>query len=300
MRNAMGRNNLKGIILAASAMVLVMLGLTFLVCRYAMMSEKHARYVGIMNVASEKVAKSIRGMEINAKNVFDEVQKHMDSPEAVVAALKSKTSLNPDIVGYFAAFEQDFFPQKAGWYQPYISKADDSEEYVVSQIGSGSEDYTTTQLYKLAKEQDAGFWSEPYAHKDSLGTTRHYCSFMTPLYDETGKLACICGADMTFEWLTKELKQIDYSSKQDEMLNKYMTDKDQDYYTVVLNNDGTCLAYPEGKSITIEDKDLLNNLKKHRRGITDMTVNGVPATIYYGPVNQKDVDWAVAVVVLHP
>ena len=55
MRNAMGRNNLKGIILAASAMVLVMLGLTFLVCRYAMMSEKHARYVGIMNVASEKV-----------------------------------------------------------------------------------------------------------------------------------------------------------------------------------------------------------------------------------------------------
>ena len=39
----MGRNNLKGIILAASAMVLVMLGLTFLVCRYAMMSEKHAR-----------------------------------------------------------------------------------------------------------------------------------------------------------------------------------------------------------------------------------------------------------------
>ena len=105
---------------------------------------------------------------------------------------------------------------------------------------------------------------------------------------------------MTFEWLTKELKQIDYNSKQDEMLNKYMTDKDQDYYTVVLNNDGTCLAYPEGKSITIEDKDLLNNLKKHRRGITDMTVNGVPATIYYGPVNQKDVDWAVAVVVLHP
>ena len=214
--------------------------------------------------------------------------------------MKSKTSLNPDIVGYFAAFEKDFFPQKAGWYQPYISKADDSEEYVVSQIGSGSEDYTTTKLYKLAKEQDAGFWSEPYVHKDSLGTTRHYCSFMTPLYDETGKLACICGADMTFEWLTKELKQIDYSSKQDEMLNKYMTDKDQDYYTVVLNNDGTCLAYPEGKSITIEDKDLLNNLKKHRRGITDMTVNGVPATIYYGPVNQKDVDWAVAVVVLHP
>jgi hypothetical protein len=295
---ASARNNSKFIILTVIAMMLVMLALTFLLCRYAMKAETHARYVGIMNVASERVAKSIKGMEMNAMNVFDEVEKHMDSPKAVIDALKSKTKLNPDIKGYFAAFEKDYFPQKSGFFQPYVYKTEDSDEYMVTQVGSATEDYTTTKLYKLAKEQDTGFWSEPYIHKDSTGVSAHYCSFMMPIYDETGKLACICGADMTFEWLTNELRQIDFSCKQNSLLNKYITDKDQDYYTVVLNNDGSCLAYSEGESITIEDKNVLSDLKQRKSGTTEMTVNGMPATIYYGPIN--NVEWAVAVVVPNP
>ena len=281
-----------------AATVLVMLALTFLICRYAMKAETHARYVGIMNVAAEKVVKSIRGMEMNAMNVFDEVEKHMDSPEAVIGALKSKTSLNPDIKGYFAAFEQDYFPQKKGWFQPYVYRAEGSDEYVLTQIGSGSEDYTNTHLYKLAKEQETGFWSEPYDHQEESGKKVHYCSFMMPLYDETGKLACICGADMTLEWLKKELIQIDHSSKQNSLLNNHLTEKDQIYYTVMLNDDGSCLVNPEGGSITIEDKDVIKDLQQHKSGTLEMTVDGVPATIYYGPV--KDTDWSVAVVVPNP
>ena len=59
-------------------------------------TDRHARYVGIMNIASEKIARTVRGMEMSAMNVFDEVGKHLDSPEAVIAALESKTSLNPE------------------------------------------------------------------------------------------------------------------------------------------------------------------------------------------------------------
>ena len=50
-------------------------------------------------------------MEMNAMNVFDEVQKNLSSPNAVVDALMSKTRLAPDVRGYFAAFEPDFFPE---------------------------------------------------------------------------------------------------------------------------------------------------------------------------------------------
>ena len=94
--------------------MLVLLLLTFFVCQYSMRAENHVRYVGIMNVVSEKIAKTINGMEMNAMNVFDEVEKNMGSPEAVVDALMSKTSLNLDVRGYFAAFEPDYFPQKGG------------------------------------------------------------------------------------------------------------------------------------------------------------------------------------------
>lgn len=43
----------------------------------AVKTENHVRYVGMMNIASEKIAKTIRGMEMNAMNEFDEVEKHL-------------------------------------------------------------------------------------------------------------------------------------------------------------------------------------------------------------------------------
>jgi len=281
--------------LTVVAMMVVMLALTFLVCCYTLKAESHVRYVNILNVASERVTKTISGMEMNAMNVFDEVQKHLDSPEAVVAALKGKTSLNPDIKGYFAAFEPDYFPQKCKWFQPYIYKAEDFSQYVESQVGSGSEDYTKSALYERAKKQGTSFWSEPYYYYDGSDMSGHYCSFMTPLYDADGKLACICGADMTFEWLTKELRQIDYASKQNDLHNRYLQNQEPDFYTVVMNYDGTCIAHPEGKGLLLKDKQVVSDLKQHKSGMVEMIVGGKPATVYYGPI--KNIDWSVALVV---
>ena len=281
--------------LTVVAMMVVMLALTFLVCCYTLKAESHERYVNILNVASERVTKTISGMEMNAMNVFDEVQKHLDSPEAVVAALKGKTSLNPDIKGYFAAFEPDYFPQKGKWFQPYIYKAEDFSQYVESQVGSGSEDYTKSELYERAKKQGTSFWSEPYYYYDGSDMSGHYCSFMTPLYDAEGKLACICGADMTFEWLTKELRQIDYASKQNDLQNRYLLNQEPDFYTVVMNYDGTCIARPEGKGLLLKDKQVISDLKQHKSGMVEMIVGDKPATVYYGPI--KNIDWSVALVV---
>ena len=298
MRRATDRKSSKTkrfVILTVVAMMVVMLALTFLLCCYILKAESHVRYVSILNVASERVAKTISGMEMNAMNVFDEVQKHLDSPEAVIAALKSKTTLNPDIKGYFAAFEPDYFPQRGKWFQPYIYKAEDFSQYVETQVGSGSEDYTKSELYVRAKGQGTSFWSEPYYYYDGSDMSGHYCSFMTPLYDANGNLACICGADMTFEWLTKELKQIDYTSKQNEQLNRYLLEREPDFYTVVMNNDGTCIAHPEGKGLLLKDKQVINDLKQHKNGTVEMIVGGKPVTVYYGPI--KNIDWSVAVVV---
>lgn len=283
------------ILLTAAAVMLVMLTLCFLVCRYTMKAETHVRYVGIMDVASEKIAKSISGMEMNAMNVFDEVQKHMESPDAVIAALHSKTSLNPDVNGYFAAFELNHFPEKGRWFEPYVHKADNSNQFVMSQVGSARHDYTQSDWYVRAKERSMSFWSDPYYYYDGTSISGHYCTFVEPLYDANGKLVCVCGADMTFEWLSKELKQIDYASKQDDLLNRYLLNKDLDFYTVVLNDDGTCLAHPEGKSVTMKDEQVISDLKQRKSGKVNMTVGGKSATVYYGPI--RNIGWSVAVIV---
>lgn len=281
------------VLLTVLAVMIVTLSISIMVCSQAMTAETHMRYLGVMNVASEKIAKTIRGMEMNANNVFDEVEKHMDTPESVIAALESKTSLNPDVRGYFAAFEPDYFQEKGRWFEPYIHHSDTSE-FELTQVGSARHDYTKSDWYVRAKKSGVSFWSDPYYYYDGTNISGHYCTYVKPVFNANGKLACICGADMTFEWLTKELQQIDDQSKMSDMLNILRMSRDFDFYTVVVNSDGSCIAHPEGKNIPFTDENVIRGLAEKKSGIVEMDINGVPSTVYYRPIDY--INWSVAVI----
>lgn len=259
-----------------------------------MRAETNVRYVGLQNIISEKMAKTIKGMETNAKNVFDEVEKHLDSPESVIAALQSKTSLAPDVRGYFAAFEPEYFKEKGKWFEPYVHHTDNSE-FVLSMVGSARHDYTKSDWYVRAQKSKEGFWSDPYYYYDGTDMSGHYCTFVEPVFDATGRLACVCGADITFDWLTKELQRIDEQYQRHESLNKYVLMRNLGFFSVVVDHDGSCLIHPDNKKLPIKDKDMLQDLEQKKSGSQDMTVDGVPSTLYYGPI--EGIDWALVVVV---
>jgi len=283
------------ILLTVSAVMIITLAMSLWICFRVMTAEAHVRYVGIVNVAAEKVTKSVRGMEMNAKNVFDEVSKHLDSPDAVIKALLSKTSLNPEVKGYFAAFEPGYFPEKGHWFEPYVHHKD-SSQFIVSQVGSARHDYTTSGWYVRAKEQKAGFWSDPYYYQDNdeIGLSGHYCTYVEPVFDEKESLICVCGADMTLEWLAKKLRHIDESARTNAMLNQFHKGS-QNFYTVVLSHDGSAIAHPEEKPVTITDADMLSNMAKKVSGMKDLTINGLDVCVYYAPI--EDINWTVALVV---
>lgn len=281
------------VLLTVLSVLAIAFVISFWICNRAMKAEVHTRYVGIMNVASEKIAKTARGMEMNAMNIFDEVEKHLDSPASVIAALESKTSLNPEVRGYFAAFEPDYFPQEGTWFEPYVVHVD-SSAFELRQVGSARHNYHKSDWYIRAKKSNESFWSDPYYYYDGTNISGHYTTFVKPVFDKTGQLACVCGADMTFEWLAKELQRIDEESKNNSLLNKFLT-YEADFYTVVINSDGSCIAHPEGKSVSMTEEFLKRDLEQKKSGTVDMEVNGVQATVYYGPIDH--VDWSVAVVV---
>lgn len=285
----------KTILLIVATVLLLMLVVSFLICRYAIMKQAHVGYMGIMNVASEKISKTVGGMEMNALNVFDEVGKHMDSPESVIAALKSKTSLNPDVKGYFAAFVPNYFPQKGQWFEPYVHRTDSRGGFTVRDVGSASHDYTKSDWYIQAQDAKDCFWSDPYFYYDGTGISGRYCTFVKPIFDASGRLVCVCGADMTFEWLTNELKQMDDATRRSDMLSKFRMFAGLDFYTVLLDKDGNCIAYPLGRSAPLKDEEVLRNLAAKKSGSIDVTVNGVPSTAYYAPM--EHIGWSVAVIV---
>ena len=282
------------VLLVVTAVIIVSLGMSFLAFSYVMRAETNVRYVGLQNIISEKMAKTIKGMETNAKNVLDEVEKHLDSPESVIAALQSKTSLAPDVRGYFAAFEPEYFKEKGKWFEPYVHHTDNSE-FVLSMVGSARHDYTKSDWYVRAQKSKEGFWSDPYYYYDGTDMSGHYCTFVEPVFDATGRLACVCGADITFDWLTKELQRIDEQYQHHESLNKYVLMRNLGFFSVVVDHDGSCLIHPDNKKLPIKDKDMLQDLEQKKSGSQDMTVDGVPSTLYYGPI--EGIDWALVVVV---
>ena len=107
-----------GVLLVVIAVIIISAGVSFGAFSYAMKAETYARYVGLQNILAEKMFKTVHGVETNARNVFDEVGKNMESPEAVIDALKSKTSLAPDVRGYFAAFEPYYLRRKERGLSP--------------------------------------------------------------------------------------------------------------------------------------------------------------------------------------
>ena len=282
------------VLLTAFAVFVVFSSIVLYVCHQAATSESHVRYIGMMNIASEKISKTIRGMEMNAMNEFDEVEKHLDSPESVIAALESKTSLNPEVRGYFAAFEPDYFPQKGTWFEPYVVHVDTSA-FEVRMVGSARHNYHKSDWYIRAKKSNESFWSDPYYYYDGTDISGHYTTFVKPVFDAQGRLACVCGADMTFEWLSQELQRVDEGFRNNKLLNRYLWNGGEDFYTVVINNDGSCIACPEGKKVSLTQDQLVNSLSHKESGTLDLVIKGVPSTVYYGPIDY--VNWSVVIVV---
>ena len=285
---------MRSIMLETLAVFIVASGISYWIYYQAVKSASHTRYVGIMNVAAEKIGNTVSSMEMNAMNEFDEVEKHLDSPASVIAALESKTSLNPEVRGYFAAFEPNYFPSEGQWFEHYVHHVDDND-FEVRQVGSASHNYHKSEWYIRAKDTKESFWSDPYYYFDGTSISGHYTTFVKPIYDKTGNLACVCGADMTFEWLSKEVQQIDDESRNNDLLNFFLLNDGGEFYTVVLNNDGSSIASPEGKPVKLTEDQVGQSLELRKSGMVETKINGQHSTVYYTPVER--VNWSVAVVV---
>ena len=104
------------------------------------------------------------------------------------------------------------------------------------QVGSARHDYHKSAWYIRAKDSKESFWSDPYYFFDGTSISGHNTTFVKPIYDKTGRLACVCGADMTFEWLAKEVEHIDDESRNNDLLNSFLLNDGGEFYTVVIHH----------------------------------------------------------------
>jgi sigma-B regulation protein RsbU (phosphoserine phosphatase) len=250
------------------------------------------RYEAIMEMVSEKLGNILISQEIGINNLSDELRNSLDSPESVMKAMEKEIKLNDYTQGYFMAFEPGYFPEYEKWFEVYMKKDQDHAR----NIGSAKHDYLSKDWYIKTKQNKNGFWSEPYY--DDVGQNDNVCSFTMPLYDKDGRLAGVCGTDMSLEWLAKELKKIN--------ANSFDINDDKYFYTFIINNDGTYIAHPDKERVmkknalssidkSSDDGQVIQDMMKMNYGIASVTIDGVSSNIYYAPLGSTN--WAMAIVI---
>ena len=288
----------KRVMLTVFVTMVIITGIIFGVLTHAIKAEAEGRYQSIMNVVSGKLESILLHEEICARNVFYDVWDYLDSPEGVMASMERQVELNNYTHGYYLAFEPGYYPQYPRWFEPYMRKG---EEHVRN-IGSADHDYLSTDWYNLAKEKKDGFWTDPYF--DEKGGQDKVCSFCMPIYDSKDRLAGICGSDMSLSWLVNQLDKIDDDSNSNGLINFDNPDSDFDFYTFIINRDGTYIAHPDKQRVLKEnvlhhtgddDKHVIQEMTQLKRGKASMTIDGKQAIVYYAPL--ESTNWSMAIVV---
>lgn len=261
----------------------------------------------LLDVKNETVRKALYGVEVAVMNSTDDLEEQLQSPATVFNALSDELQRNPQIVGFFACFEPDYYPSQGRSFQPYAFWHDNRIDTM--QIARKGNDYLEDDWYGRAFAANSGYWSEPYM--DDSGRDVLICSYSVPIHDHTGRKVGVFGADISLDWLHGQLKAIDkeYSLIKGFMENKKNADTLSILSSsIIIDSVGTIIAHYDKKRILKENfyeslrqqedpasLQLLENMKAGKSGIDKATVDGLTHYVFYAP--QEQTGWMMAIAV---
>lgn len=280
--------------------------ITFFTARNVMNAETEVRYYSIMHTINEKIEKELVEYVVATRNVRNEVEQHLGSPEAVMATLQEELRLNPNILGYGAAFEPYFYPQKGRWFEPYVINHGKDKPSELLQIGSAQHDYFKEEWYQRGLKSDQGIFMDPYY--DDSGAKQMVVTYIQPIRDKEGRKVGVLGADISWDWLLKKVRVIEKKSNKTGMLDLEESDADTQFNTFIVSHNGHYILHDEENRImndnffdnAVATPDTLDDyvcrqIKEGKKGTSYMKVDGQMSLVLYHAIDYTDWSMVVAV-----
>ena len=180
------------VILIVAVINAMIIGAVYLACLEISKTNAEMRAQHFIDGVDSKLVAMLWAVERTSTNNVTEIEKHLDSPEAVFGALENELRQNPAYLGCAVAFEPDYYPSEGRWFEPYVLFKD-STTIERRQIGSAQHDYLNQEWYQkgIGQERGSGYLVDPYIDKD--GAKQLVCSYVKPVFDSQDRKVGVYG-----------------------------------------------------------------------------------------------------------
>ena len=231
----------------------------------------------------------LKSVEIAVENTAWLVPYRVDSPDFMYYITERILQNNEFIFGSAVAFEPHYYDSEGLFFSPY-SYRDDNGDIKSKQLGNETYDYHYMDWYQIPKLLARPYWSEPYY--DEGGGEMMMTTYSKPLYDQNGKLYAIITADLSLEWLTELVGNIQaFKRAYNLMVSRNASFIVHPDRSLILNETIFSSTYGDADESLVKMKDdMLNG----RAGEVLRDKDGGKFFVFYSPVGTTG--WSVAIV----
>lgn len=147
-----------------------------------------------------RIDRVLDDVETAAANSAWEVETNLDEPDSLYNVVRRFVERNPIISGSAVAFRKDFYPEKGGYFSPYVYDGP-SGAIEQRQLGNDTYNYQEKEWFSEPVRTGKAYWSEPYL--DTGGGEMIMTTYSLPLFDRRDSVYAVFTADISLTWLTE-------------------------------------------------------------------------------------------------
>ena len=193
------------IIIVALAMVEATSLMQYFYAREKISQGAKERALGLLDRAELRIDNIVDQVETAVRNNMWSARAQVPRPDSLWSLTAGIVRDNPVIYGSALALVENYNRQAGRFFAPYAYR--DSDEIKQVQLGTEEYNYQEKEWFVKPLELKRGYWSEPY--NDEGGGNQMMTTYSIPVQDRRGRTAGVLTADVSLEWVTALLGEVD-------------------------------------------------------------------------------------------
>ena len=239
--------------------------------------ESTARARGQLQSSSNKIMDIVNQTEAAVRNSVWIAQWCLNVPDSLIRVAQRVVEDNPVVVGSTVAVVPGYLKDHP-LFSPYVCEGPDGLEFKT--LATEEYDYPSQEWFVKPLELQEGYWSEPYV--DEGGGNILMTTYSLPIRDQKGEIAAILTADISLDWLTQMVGNIQVYPHA---------------YSMILSREGQVVVSPVNneESEHIAREVIKANLQTGADGEFSVRKRALSDLVFYTPIEHTG--WIMSIVI---